>query len=242
MNNTFAFGAPFRLKDVSSHCMHIIVPIEAYVFPVLSILVFGINVLAVFVFLQKRVRSHTTFLLTLIAITDILNITFPTYFCVYYYTLGHYKDYVTYQMCSLTYILGIVSVKFFNALSLWLTVLLAYTRCRCLKDPFNAHKRHTSKKVDIYVIFIIAFTIITHMPSAFLFEFSSITSSDSDTNTTKQLCVIEESNFNYLSQFKYSKKSSVLHWNIIRFHRSLFHSGVLRFRYLTNIKGSNHKS
>jgi hypothetical protein len=32
------------------------------------------------------------------------------------------------------------------------------------------------------------------MPSAFLFEFSSITSSDPASNTTKQMCVIEESN------------------------------------------------
>jgi hypothetical protein len=90
--------------------------------------------------------------------------------------------------------LASVSVDFFNALSLWLTVLLAYIRCRCLKDPFNAHNFHTSKRVAIYVIFILAFTIITHLPSTFLFEFSSITSSDPATNTTEQMCVIKESN------------------------------------------------
>jgi hypothetical protein len=87
-----------------------------------------------------------------------------------------------------------VSVDFFNALSLWLTVLLAYIRCRCLKDPFNAHNFHTSKRVAIYVIIILIITIITHIPSSILFEFSSITSSDPATNTTKQMCIIKESN------------------------------------------------
>ena len=194
MNNTFKFGEPFRMKDLSSQCLYILVPIEGYVFPALSLLVVTVNVLAAFVFLQKRVRSHTTFILTLIAGTDVLNIIIPTYFYVYYFSLGYYKDYVTYNMCFLTYILGQVSVEFFNAFSLWLTVLLAYVRCRCLKDPFNAHAFHTSKRITIYVGIILIFTIISHLPALFLFEFSSITYKDQASNATKQLCIITESN------------------------------------------------
>lgn len=195
MNVTFKFGASFRLEDLHTSCIYLLVPVFGYIVPVFAALVTAVNILAVVVFMQPRVRSHTTHILTLIACTDTLNILFPTITYVYYYTLEHYKDFVSYKFCFLTYILSDVSVDLFNALSLWFTVLLAYIRCRCLKSPFDAYKIHTQKRIALYIFGILVFTIISHLPAFFLFDFYPASRVEQSTNATLEVCVVTESNF-----------------------------------------------
>ncbi|XP_053406477.1 uncharacterized protein LOC128559254 [Mercenaria mercenaria] len=155
-----------------------------YIIPVLSLFVTTMNVLIIIVFVKRHMRSHTTFILTLIACVEILNIDCPAIVFAYLYLRGSYKHYLTSEQIKWSYLLGKICVDMFNMCSLWLTVLLAFIRYRCISSPFVARKVHSPRKIIIYVVVIIVFVGLVHVPSFYLFEFRSVTNVDPISNLT----------------------------------------------------------
>lgn len=163
-----------------------------YVIPVLAVLIIMVNGIIVSILAKPHVRSHTTFILILIAVSDTLNIVFPAISYIYHYTSGRFKDFLSYSSCFWTYIFADVFVDMFNMISLWLTVLLAYIRCRCLRTPFAGRHIHSYKNIVISVTTILVLAAVVHLPAFFLFEFSPVHFQDS-MNSTKVVCGISES-------------------------------------------------
>lgn len=182
----------FRLIDMHPNCSELAVHIFGHVIPVLAVFVVMLNIPMLIVFTRPHVRSHTTFILSLIACADILDIICPTVVLVYQYSLGHSNEFLLYSHCQWTYILLYVSVDTFNMISLWLTVLLAYIRCKCLQSPFLARHIHSGKRIIMYVLGILSLAMLVHLPSFFLFDFTPVKTIDTFTNSTMELCRIVE--------------------------------------------------
>lgn len=192
MNGSCKGIITLRLIDIHPNCADLAVITAGYVVPCIAVLTLMLNLPIVIVFTKPRVRSHTTFILTLIACVDTLTIICPTYAYVYHYTFGHYVEYLAYSKCELTYILIEVCVDMFNMISLWLTVLLAYIRCRCLKSPFTARHIHSGKRILMYVSFILLLAVCVYLPSLFVFDFTPVKIVDPLTNRTMEVCGISE--------------------------------------------------
>lgn len=181
-----------HLMDLHPNCTDLAVVIAGYIVPGMAVITLMLNLPIVIVFTKPHVRSHTTLILTLIACADTLNIICPTYVYVYHYTFGHYVEYLAYSKCELTYILVEICVDMFNMISLWLTVLLAYIRCMCLKSPFATRHIHSGKRILTYVAFILLLAVCVYLPSLFVFEFTPVQIVDPVTNTTMEVCGVAE--------------------------------------------------
>lgn len=200
-----------RLIDLHENCTDFAVYCLGYIIPGLAVCVVLINIPIVIVFTRQHVRSHTTFILALIACTDTVNIVCPTIPFVYHYTTGHYGEFLGYSQCRWTYILGDVCVDMFNMISLWLTVLLAYIRCRCLKSPFSVRHIHSAKRILVYIGIILMLTGLVHVPSVFFFEFVPVKAINSINNSTQELCGIVATKGILLTSFLWSgRKLQVL--------------------------------
>lgn len=192
MNRSCGEQTLLKLMDLHPDCVDLGVDVFRYIFPFLAVFVTTTNILIVFVFMKPHIRSHTTFILTLIACADILGIVCPTVVFAYLYLFGYYKEYLTCKQIEWTYILGEICVDVFNMLSLWLTVLLAYIRCRCINSPFLARHVHSFKRVFIYLICLLILVISLHVPSFYIFEFQQVQYVDKDNNGTHAVCAMLE--------------------------------------------------
>lgn len=192
MNRSCEERMILRLMDLHPKCERLAVGILGYAVPFLAVIVTTVNILIVVIFTKPHIRSHTTFILTLIACADMVDILCPTVVFTYHYMLGHYKEFLTCRQIEWAYILGEICVDMFNMLSLWLTVLLAFIRCRCIKFPFVARNVHSFKKIVVYILCIFALVITVHTPSFFIFDFQTVNIVDSKTNETKTTCGVME--------------------------------------------------
>ena len=192
MNNSCGQPTAIRFRDLHEDCADMAVNVFGYVIPVLSVIVTTINILIILVFTKKRMRSHTTFILTLIACAEIINIVCPAIVFSYLYLRGNYKQYLTAEQIKYSYVLGKICVDMFNMFSLWLTVLLAFIRCRCINSPFEAKRLYSFRKIIIHIVLIIIFVCFVHIPSFFIFEFHSNSTIDPDTNLTLERGVLLE--------------------------------------------------
>jgi len=183
--------ALISLKDLSPGCGTLMPIIYGIVVPIIALFVISVDSVIITVFTRPHVRSHTTYILTLIALADICNITPPTVIYVYYYTLGNYHYAIPYHLCRWTYMLSDVCHDLFNAISLWLTVLLAYIRCRCLKTPFDARCLHKCKNITLFVLGIILLELILHVPSMFILNYHPVTRTDAN-NITVSDCAVSD--------------------------------------------------
>lgn len=191
MNNTANYEI-VSLQDLAPGCGSLVPVTYGIVVPILALFVISVDSVIITVFMRPNVRSHTTFILTLIAVSDIFNIAPPTGIYVFYYTLGNYHHALPYYLCRGTYLLSHVSHDFFHAMSLWLTVLLAFIRSKCLKAPFEARWIHKSKNVVLFVMAVLVLELIVHVPSVFILQFHAVARLDERSNTTVLDCAVSD--------------------------------------------------
>lgn len=197
VNYTCGKMVTLRLTDLNPTCMDLVVIILGYIVPVLAVLVIIINSLIIAVFMKPRMRSHTTMILSMIALVDMLNIMCPSATYVYHYSFNNYTDFLHYPFCKLAYFLADTCVDMLNMISLWLTVMLAYIRSKCLKSPFSARRTHSGHRIAICVSGIVIMALLIHIPSYFIFGFHPMTEYDSVTNKTEVICGIREADVTF---------------------------------------------
>lgn len=210
MNKSCGEPTLLRLSDLHPDCIKLGVDVFGYLAPILALLVTVMNVLIIIVFMRPHIRSHTTFILTLIACADTLDIVCPAGIFAYIYLFGHYKEYLRCSQLEWAYILGEICVDMFNMLSLWLTVLLAFMRCRCIKSPFVAKQAHSFKRTLVYLISILTLVISLHVPSFFIFDFRPVQYVDKEKNETMIICAMQESNGKFLKTCSERKMQLVM--------------------------------
>lgn len=169
------------------------VPIYGFIVPCLALMVVIINILIIVIFSKPHIRSHTTVILTIIALADSLNISLPSTIYVYYYVLGNHKDYVPYQLCQATFLLIHLLPEMFNLISVWSTILLACIRFRCLQSPFKAKSLHTNRRIAVGITFAVSLAILVQVPSLALFDFLPVNVTSTVTNRTMTTCVVATS-------------------------------------------------
>ena len=72
-----------------TECQQHMINVYGYAIPSLAALVIPINILIIVVLMKPQVRFNTSKILSLIAISDILNIFCPSIAYVYYFTFGN---------------------------------------------------------------------------------------------------------------------------------------------------------
>lgn len=168
-------------------------PIYGFVVPPLALLVVIVNALILVIFAKPHIRSHTTFILTVIAVADSLNISLPSIIYVYMYTLGHHRDFVPYTMCFPTYLLFHLLPEMFNLVSLWSTILLACVRFRCLQYPFKAKDHHSNSRIAVGIVVVFVIAMGVQLPSIGLFDFLPVNVTSLTTNQTMETCIVTTS-------------------------------------------------
>ncbi|XP_060554684.1 G-protein coupled receptor 52-like [Ruditapes philippinarum] len=180
------------MKDLYPNCLSLSIYVFGYIIPVLAIFVAAVNILVIIVFQKPNIRSHTTIILTLIAGADMLGIMCSASIKAYHFLFGHYIDLLSCTMAKLTYIFGEICLDMFSMFSLWLTVLLSFIRCKCIKSPFSTRYIHTNRRILAYVLCLWIAVCIVHLPSYFIFDFQIISFVDYKTNITRVTCGILE--------------------------------------------------
>ena len=168
-------------------------PIYGFIVPPLAVLVVVFNALILVIFAKPHIRSHTTVILTVIAIADSLNISLPSIIYVYMYTFGHHHDYVPSSMCLSVYVLIHLLPEMFNLISVWATVLLACIRFRCIQAPFRAKDLHTNTRIAIGIVIVFIIGACVQLPSIGLFDFVPVNITSLVTNKTIETCIVTTS-------------------------------------------------
>lgn len=124
--------------------------INGYILPVLAVFTFLTNILVVWTFAVKSMRSPTTILLIALAITDscVCISVLPTSF--YFNTLGHHKTYVPYYWCFVDHYMGFTFQRIFRTTFNWITVALGIQRFVIVCRPLKA-KRICTRSSSIAV-------------------------------------------------------------------------------------------
>jgi len=99
-----------------------------------------------------------------------------------YYTINKGQKPLSYKLCAVTLVFADVFVDMFNAMSIWLTVLLAFMRYRCLQSPFSVKCVHKHRRVALYVVMIVFLELCVHIPSLFLVEYVPIVMASNNTD------------------------------------------------------------
>ena len=192
MNRSCEDRVALRLIDLHLNCVTLAVTVLGYIIPVLSLFVAVVNILAIIVFLKPKVKSNITIIFTFIAGVDVIGIACPSAVFVYHYILGYYKDFLTCSQIKVSYFLGRICEDMFKMLSIWLTVLLAFVRCQCIKYPFTARGTASTKRVALYITCICTIVCIVHIPAYFTFDFQTLKQFDRTKNTTYYMCGLLE--------------------------------------------------
>ena len=192
-SSTKATTLPFYFHIDGLYPVACALPIYGFIVPPLAVLVVLINALILVIFAKPHIRSHTTVILTVIAIADSLNISLPSIIYIHMYTFGHHRDYVPSSMCLPVYILVHLLPEMFNLISVWATILLAAIRFRCLQSPFKARDLHTNTRIAIGIGFVFLIGICVQLPSIGLFDFLPINVTSIVTNKTVETCIVSTS-------------------------------------------------
>ena len=106
----------------------IFVPINAYFVPGLICCILVVNVMVCLVLLKPHIRSTTNTILTAMAVADTLTGLCPLPCYLYFYTAGHYREFVSYDWCYSYLCLTDFLPSIFHTASVWLTLVLAFQR------------------------------------------------------------------------------------------------------------------
>ena len=122
-------------KEHYSHRPLVLVPSNEYIVPICGfisppVILFTVltNSIICLILLKKSMRSPTNTLLVGIAFSDMLTGLIPLPNYIYFYTLGHYKEWVPYSWCRPYVYFTDFTPTVFHTASIWLTVALAVQR------------------------------------------------------------------------------------------------------------------
>jgi len=181
-----------RLRDLFPNCDTQRWLVYGIIGPVWTAVVTCADICVIILFMRPRMRSKTSFILTLIALVDMLSIILPTVVYLFYYTLQNDAKPIPLRICLLVYAFVDVFVDMFNGISLWLTVLLAFMRCRCLQKPFTMRCSYGFRRVLMCVAIIMILELCVHIPSFFLFDFVPIPMGKNNLTVNFIACGIRE--------------------------------------------------
>ena len=153
-----------NIPDVSrGQDMGVAVPCYGYVTPILFVIILILNTLLIIALAQRRRRSPTNVILTAIAVFDILTITFPLPWYIYYFTLKHFNDFASYPWCVYYTYFATTFPTICHNCSVWLTVLLAIHRFMGVNRPKRCSCFTSYKAVCIWIGIVLTLTVILHM-------------------------------------------------------------------------------
>lgn len=170
------------------------VPIFGYTVPPLAVCVILINICMVWILLQKQMKSPVNTLLVCIAISDTLAITLPAIPFTYFYSLGHYENFVPFAWCRVFFYCVHVLPLLCNMASLWTTVALAVMRCYSVWRPLHAKSTITTSRTYIAVFVVYVMSALAYAPLMFEYTYTPLTApSMTEQNTTILSCHMQKS-------------------------------------------------
>ena len=136
------------------------VPVNGYIAPLLVVFTIITNSLICIVLLKRHMRNPTNSMLVAMALSDMLTGVFPVPCFLFFFTMGHYVEFVPSNWCYLYNVLTDTVPTIFHTASIWLTVGLAVQRyiyvCHSLKAKQWCSIPNVIKSVVIvYIIAII---------------------------------------------------------------------------------------
>ena|SRR6218665_1908614 len=127
-------------------------PLHGIVSPPIILFTVVTNSFICIVLLKKSMRNPTNTLLVAMAISDMLTGVWPLPCYTYFYTMGHYVDWVPFRWCFVYYCLANYIPTVFHTASIWLTVALAVHRYVCVCHSLVAKKWCTTSNVVKVII------------------------------------------------------------------------------------------
>ena len=160
--------------------------IYGLLYPFVAILTVLTNVLVIFVFVKKRMRSPTTVLLIALAVSDSIAgaLSVPLY--IYLYGFGNYSKKLAYPMCiyhEYSYIMS----NIFHTVSAWLTTALAVQRYIVVVHPFSGPRVCTIQKSYIVIAATFLLAPIMYIPSFMYRHYSEVLTID-ETGAQSYIC------------------------------------------------------
>jgi hypothetical protein len=122
-----------------------------------------------------------------ITVSDTLTIVFPVVPFIYFFGLGHYKEYGPYGWCRTYYYLVEVFPDISHTCSIWITVALALQRYVCVCHPLKARALFTVRKTRIVICIMCTVSLLTHILFFLQLHFISVSIPsriDASTNVT----------------------------------------------------------
>lgn len=139
-----------------------VIIIFGFIYPVLAVPTILGNILAIKVFLQRKMRSATTTLLVALAVTDTISICSALPYGIYMFTLGHYQQYVLYEWCIVDHSSNVMQT-ILRTMSNWLTVTLGIQRFVAVSFPFKAKTLLTIRKTIVTIVTCAMFSLMLHI-------------------------------------------------------------------------------
>ena len=183
-------SALLNLRNIFS--VGYIIPINGYVVPIIIIITVITNTLVLAVLLQKHMRNPTNVLLAAMALSDTLTGLLPLPVFIYFFSLGHYRDFVPYDWCYPYKFLYEVIPTVFHTASIWLTVGLAAQRYIYICHPLKARTWCSSTIPNVIrgtlIVYLVAF--LSQVTRFIDFSYLKITyQSCMNPNKTGTVCV-----------------------------------------------------
>ncbi|XP_052808657.1 sex peptide receptor-like [Mya arenaria] len=178
------------------------VPIFGFVVPPLSLIILVTNLLMVWTLRKRNMRSPINAILTSVAVTDTLAICMPVVPFMYFYTLGHYEDFIPYTWCRTFFNLVHVFPLLCNMASLWSTVALAGIRCYSVWRPLQVKSVVTNFRINSGIVAIYLTSFIVYCPVIFEYSYTPISAySMIDQNKTITSCHMQKSSSHMMNNF-----------------------------------------
>lgn len=141
------------------------VPIFSYFYPGIALLTILVNILVVYVFARRKMRSQTTFMLSVLACSDSVICFAVAVYHIYFHLLENYKHPLEFRWCIMKHFLHVLEDTA-RCVSNWITALLGIQRFICICFPFKARILCSLKVSVISSVGIVLVAISTYMYEA----------------------------------------------------------------------------
>ena len=150
------------------------VTLYGYILPPVVVFTIFTNTLTCIVLLKKHMRSTTNIILLSIALLDMFTGISILPVCIYYFTLGYYKEYVPYPFCRITE-LGRHAIPItIHTASIWITVVLVVQRYICVCHPQVAKRCCTIPITISCIIITCTLALLMNIVYFIYFEYTAI--------------------------------------------------------------------
>ena len=162
-NDTGPEGYEVMAFTLDSSMNTLTVPVNGYIAPLLVVFTIITNTLVCIVLLKRHMRNPTNSMLVAMALSDMLTGVFPVPCFIYFFTLGHHKEYVPANWCFMYNVLSDFVPTIFHTASIWLTVGLAVQRYIYVCHSLKAKRWCTIPNVmkGVFIVYLVA--IVTQL-------------------------------------------------------------------------------